>query len=69
MMDYSGGNDLVKYQWNILHDTGIAGWLDDTDESESVANTNLNVDGTETIDRNLVAFISSDLKMPAIKGD
>ena len=40
LMDYpstssgqAGGKELVKYQWDILHDTGIAGWLDDATDA------------------------------------
>ncbi len=37
LMDYSGGKELTKYQWDILHDTGIGGWLDDIEEGQMVA--------------------------------
>ena len=36
LMDYSGGKELTKYQWDILHDPGIAGWLDDAQDGQSL---------------------------------
>lgn len=34
LMDYKGGRELVKHQWDILHDTGIAWWLDDSEDGQ-----------------------------------
>ena len=40
LMDYSGGKELTKYQWDILHDPGIAGWLDDKEDGQMTASSN-----------------------------
>ncbi len=49
LMDYSGGTQLVKYQWDLLHDprTMVAKWMQDEEEGEAVIPTMDFIDFTE----------------------
>ena len=82
LMDYpstssgqAGGKELVKYQWDILHDTGIAGWLDDAQEGQSmiaysnaieaIRNANLLQNSTLTLSSKWKANETISLKLDA----